>query len=282
MELLTMSEEPFQYLLTYKLSQDHLELLFSCIRSKNGFNNNPTVTQFKSALKRILLHAAIVVSSNANCMFFETDTSPAVFSLKWSKSRSAMSEETELEEGDIPEVIEVDNHSIYKKNMLAYIGGYICRSLGKNLSCDACLDSIHAPENIHKPSFQLLKVKDNGGLICPSDDVLEVLSVAESVFKEFCVNGAIPASCKSLRAKMKIKIMEILFDRNVFDSLAVHDFDTHDPTGDLHSTQLCKAIAQKYIDIRLFRHQQRVTDISRKGKLGKRQQLTKAIMFSGL
>ena len=168
-----------------------LGLLFSCIRSKNGFNNNPTITQFKSALKRILLHAAIVVSGNANCMFFETDTSPTIFSLKWTKNRSAMSDETELEDGDIPDVIDVGNHSIFKKNALAYIGGYICRSLSKKLSCDVCLDSIHAPENIHKASFKLLKVKDNGGLVTPSDDVLEVISVAESVFKEFCVNGAV-------------------------------------------------------------------------------------------
>ena len=33
--LLTKSENPFQYLLTYKFSQNHLELLFSCIREKN-------------------------------------------------------------------------------------------------------------------------------------------------------------------------------------------------------------------------------------------------------
>lgn len=35
------------YLLTYKLSQDHLELFFSAIRSKGGFNNNPTALQFE-------------------------------------------------------------------------------------------------------------------------------------------------------------------------------------------------------------------------------------------
>ena len=50
--------------------------------------------------------------------------------------------------------------------------------------------------------------------------------------------------------------MEILFDKDIFSSLAVHDFDTHVPRGDMHSTQLCKAIAHKYIDIRLLRHQQ--------------------------
>lgn len=31
----------FKYILTYKFSQDHLELLFACIRSRGGYNNNP-------------------------------------------------------------------------------------------------------------------------------------------------------------------------------------------------------------------------------------------------
>ena len=29
-------ENPFKYLLTHKFSQDHIELLFSCIRAKGG------------------------------------------------------------------------------------------------------------------------------------------------------------------------------------------------------------------------------------------------------
>ena len=32
-------DQPFKYLLTYKYSQDHIELLFSCIRAKGGWNN---------------------------------------------------------------------------------------------------------------------------------------------------------------------------------------------------------------------------------------------------
>lgn len=37
------------YLLTYKLSQDHLETFFSSIRRMGGFNNNPTCRQFRSS-----------------------------------------------------------------------------------------------------------------------------------------------------------------------------------------------------------------------------------------
>ncbi|XP_065642826.1 DNA transposase THAP9-like isoform X2 [Hydra vulgaris] len=59
-ELLTLNVHPFKFCLTYKFSQDYIELLFSCICEKNGFNNKPDGTQFKSSLKRILLHNSIV------------------------------------------------------------------------------------------------------------------------------------------------------------------------------------------------------------------------------
>jgi len=47
-ELLLLPESPYhqKYLLTYKLSQDHLELYFCCIRRMGGFNNNPSAKQF--------------------------------------------------------------------------------------------------------------------------------------------------------------------------------------------------------------------------------------------
>ena len=76
--------------------------------------------------------------------------------------------------------------------------------------------------------------------------------------------------------------MQEVATKDIFKSLAQHDLDTHDPSQDFHSTQLCKEIAHKYLDTRLSRYQQIYSDdVIHKGNLGKRQQLTKAIMFSG-
>ena len=36
----------FKYLLIYKISQDHLELLFRAIRAHGGSSNNPNLKQF--------------------------------------------------------------------------------------------------------------------------------------------------------------------------------------------------------------------------------------------
>ncbi|GFR62806.1 THAP domain-containing protein 9 [Elysia marginata] len=65
--LLKRHNHPFMYLLTYKLSQDHLETLFSRIRRRGGRNNNPNTLQFKYALRSCLLKNGIRASKKANC-----------------------------------------------------------------------------------------------------------------------------------------------------------------------------------------------------------------------
>ena len=45
--------------MTYKFSQDHLELWFGAIRMCRGSNNNPTARQFVAAYKRLLLRSSI-------------------------------------------------------------------------------------------------------------------------------------------------------------------------------------------------------------------------------
>ncbi|KAL4131921.1 hypothetical protein QTP88_009153 [Uroleucon formosanum] len=59
------------YLLTYKISQDHVETTSSAIRSRLGYNNNPTCRQFKAAYKRILVHNEIVGSQFDNCTLLD-------------------------------------------------------------------------------------------------------------------------------------------------------------------------------------------------------------------
>ena len=54
-ELLFRTYHHIKYILTYKFSQDHIELLFNKIRWRCGWNNNPNVQQFKYALRSILL-----------------------------------------------------------------------------------------------------------------------------------------------------------------------------------------------------------------------------------
>lgn len=56
------------YIPTYSLSQDQLEAFFGRIRSKCGFNRNPTAEQFKSAFRKITVNSEIRSSHQANCL----------------------------------------------------------------------------------------------------------------------------------------------------------------------------------------------------------------------
>lgn len=60
------SNSNMSYLLTYKLSQDHLELFFSAVRSHCSRNNNPTCMQFMTIFKQLLIHAQVSSSKYAN------------------------------------------------------------------------------------------------------------------------------------------------------------------------------------------------------------------------
>lgn len=53
---------------TFQLSQDPLESLFSRVRSLNGNSENPPVSQFTSAFRKILLNNEITSSVAANCV----------------------------------------------------------------------------------------------------------------------------------------------------------------------------------------------------------------------
>ena len=69
-QMFSLPTNPFEYLLTYKFSQDHVELLFSCIRARGGWNKNPNVLQFKYAIQKMLMRNAIAASKSANCVDF--------------------------------------------------------------------------------------------------------------------------------------------------------------------------------------------------------------------
>lgn len=92
-----------KYILSYKLSQDHIETLFSRIRSRCGFNNNPDVDQFRAALKALLVKSEITPSSNANCLELEESNTSGSVQLFSRKRRNPVDDE-EID-------VEVDLHA---------------------------------------------------------------------------------------------------------------------------------------------------------------------------
>jgi len=61
-----------EHIKIYRMSQDHLELFFGSIRSHGGHNNNPTVRQFRSAYKKLVIRINDITNFNTgNCIPLE-------------------------------------------------------------------------------------------------------------------------------------------------------------------------------------------------------------------
>lgn len=67
---LLLKEKGLEYLLTYKLNQDHLETFFSAIRSRGGFNNNPSAKHFEASYKRLLVRHEVKAAKTALLMIY--------------------------------------------------------------------------------------------------------------------------------------------------------------------------------------------------------------------
>lgn len=63
-----------KYIPLYKVSQDHIELFFSAVRARGGFNNNPNAVQFRAAYKKLLVRAEIRDDGIGNCTPLEQIT----------------------------------------------------------------------------------------------------------------------------------------------------------------------------------------------------------------
>ena len=291
--LLTRKNNPYSYFRTYRASQDHIELLFNCIRGKLGSNDNPDVVQFKTAMKKILLHASIcnMPSKYGNCALLENDESPAIFSLKWAKNRAPTCDKSNDDDDEADELLSVlltsSLNSENKENILGYVGGSIVRTLTENIDCQRCCEAMLSKKSDAHKFLALTALKDNGGLVYISEDVLKVLNMTERVFKQFvCGNDPHDLkinSTKNLAGKLLNKTLYELADSSVFNNLRQHDIEFHCADTDFHSTQIIKSVAKKYLRIRMARYGQDYTKVVlQKTKLGKRRQLNKLVHFQGL
>lgn len=196
-----LEKKYLNYILTYKLSQDFLEMFFAIIRRMGGFNNNPTTIQFKAAFKKLLINkTCVLVPAGANCTpqdctlllsdgldmenhddllfgiskkyYFKKPKSkkqppkkkeklPKIMTFKYDKFLGA----------DYKDYYEFEHNyfsqeywipSDYAVEVVKYIAGGVYYSLKKIVHCQSCLDLIDGSENCEQAKLTLLRNK--GGL----------------------------------------------------------------------------------------------------------------------
>ena len=132
------STKHFKFILTYRLSQDHLETFFSRVRRKPGWNNNPIALLFKWTLHMLLLKNNVLPSKHDNCIELEC-------------SNNLFSKESEEEENiydptlppHLSQLVKLlQSPSIYHKHVLHYISGYMCRKLASLSKYHTCREQL--------------------------------------------------------------------------------------------------------------------------------------------
>lgn len=168
----------------------------------------------------------------------------------------------------------VDISSDSDQQIITYIGGYVVRSLCKKIICETCINSLYS---INK-SFQhvLIALKDKGGLVYPSDDVIAICLKTESIIKTMLSeSGGKMLLPKYDKLTILSKALKAFIGIPIFKSLEDHMYEQF-PTSN-HLINLLKAVIEKFIDIRIHYISKQYDHIPAK----KRQLYNKLLHFKG-
>lgn len=133
---------------TYRFSQDHLEMFFHKVRSRNGCNENPTVLQFSFSYKHLQLITDLTITSGANVSLLAASNILVVSSYGQRKQTAIPPIEEEAEEESEDESIAIlenihrDEYLIDKcnKSSVTFVAYKIEQSLlqCEHIYCDLC------------------------------------------------------------------------------------------------------------------------------------------------
>ena len=279
-EMVGKESAPLKYLLTYKLSQDHLELFFGAIRTAGGFNNNPTTQQFTAAYKRLLLRSHID-GENGNCekrdpieILSAVTNSFKINGKDVTMTNAALIRKYDLQERvpmqsdhdycDLPNVVRI---SEYKEAVISYIAGFVAKAVAKKTPCHKCCHVLGSPDTTASSQFLLLK--DCGNLYKPSQSVTTVCKETEKCFQRMltATDGKLPITT-SILSTINISSLFTELDDHMYDSTV----------DDNHIYALIKEIISCYCKVRLYHLGKETT--SKISDKNIRKKLTKLVLFN--
>jgi len=243
-----LKSNKLEFILTYKVSQDHIEMFFSAIRSRGGFCDNPTASQFEAAYKRLLIHNELVTSSQANCI--SQDTTVILSTTSASKKKNSNHLELTCVAGTAEDTnlyMDLKNspYVSYLMDTTQYIGGAVTKTLLKLTKCSECLQVLSESSTAPTP---LISIKNRGRLIKPSSDVTELCRIAENVFRTqqsvYTTSGA-----TNIRETFIIKSFSKININKYFLKISNHIYN-QDPINN-HLIQLIRDIFKTYFNIRI-------------------------------
>lgn len=214
-------------LLSYELSQEHLELFFSAIRGRCGNNNNLTCLQFIATFKKLLVHVQIGGSKFANCL---AQNNTPFLNLSLMETTSGI-DDLSIQDYNIDPCTEYSNvhddhdyflhrtfenlNRSYIDDIVAYIAGLIVSKIFKIISCNICEQQLYS--NVCHSKLQI--VKNRGALTNASVDVVTLCKMAEIMCRE---NMSILTE-KNILCTLLVKTMREI-PNHIFNN-TIHLFD---------------------------------------------------------
>lgn len=277
---LVRDHQLLSYIPLYKVSQDHLELFFSSIRSRGGWNNNPTAQQFMGSYKRLLVRSEIREGGMGNCVPLEQINVLVCSSRNHNAEISAnfisprlIDNSFETEEN--LENVWKDHEYIFNNKIMSdcslqivtYIAGFVSKSLQKSVKCETCIQALIG----NKANFlnSLIAQKSHGGLMYPSEDVVKICQKSEHFLRVHSDS----LHQKNLLAMLSNKVISYCIEINIFKCLKNHALEN--PNS--HIYFLTKAVCMKYLSIRIHF----IVKMESKPDDPVRSKLTKLILFKG-
>lgn len=242
---LCQTEKLLDYVATYKLSQDHLELFFGIIRYHQSISttNDPTTTQFKTAYRKVLEIRAgsrhcisLKETPLLHCGLIPPEEHINYTSLAYraqdvlEHTHSFGNKVDHVRIGVLEEVAE------YSQEITRYVARYVVKSLRFSLCCQPC-------------GRALLEAKCRGDLAFPSEDVIKICLHTEKCIRSELVRCGGRNMITHFNSSNVIKcVLEQFVGATIFVGLNSHILDQL--PFDNHVILLVKAITLKYIEIR--------------------------------
>ena len=131
---------PVKYLLTYKLSQDHLELFFSSVRRYGSWYNNVSACQFGNAYRALLSHAGVSISSSVKTNCISQDVTSVLTVDKAENPQPVLTFTDALcDHIYTPNIVKL---STFIEGILDYIAGWVVRKVSNAVHCSDLRQSI--------------------------------------------------------------------------------------------------------------------------------------------
>lgn len=278
----------YVHVFIYRPINGYYKIIIEHMHFTGGWNNNPTVIQFRAAFRRLISRCgALTAGSTGNAValddteLIQAATSTYVPPTVCREHDQAVDMfELGLGEFDDPLPLHVCHRmEPILENILVYIGGWVVRKALMKLTCSDCRTSlVHAGDLStmkYGKSYFFLQLKSNGGLLSPSEGVMDILVSAEHHMRQL---SDIHTASKIVSClHIQTSVMSDLGHVDIF-KLGAHIAETQHGIENHHLT-LLKLIVQVFYNVRQH-HIMKLHNLKLRSK-SVRQKCTKTVIFLG-